>query len=107
MISGARIYFFGMVFHDWDDDRSLEILRQTVPAMRNGYSKLLIDDAVLPTQGCPAVLGALDIAMMAMHAGKERTESQWKGLLAKAGLEMKKFWPYKGEASGVIEAELI
>ncbi|KAF2261350.1 sterigmatocystin 8-O-methyltransferase [Lojkania enalia] len=105
-VEGARIYFFGMIFHDWSDEFCLKILSQTVPAMKKGYSKLLIDDAFLPTQGCPAVLGALDLAMMAMHAGKERTESQWKALLEKAGLTVNRFWSYKGGAAGIIEAEL-
>lgn len=103
---GARIYFFGMIFHNWSDDFCLKILKQTVPAMRKGYSKLIIDDAFLPTRGCPAILGALDLAMMAMHAGKERTESQWTDLLGEVGLKVNRFWTYKGGASGIIEAEL-
>lgn len=95
-----------MIFHDWSDEFCLKILAQTVPAMTRGYSKMLIDDAFLPTQGCPAVLGGLDLAMMAMHQGMERTESQWERLLNKAGLKVVKFWGYKGGASGIIEAEL-
>lgn len=75
--------------------------------MEKGYSKLLIDDAVLPNQDCPAVLSALDMAMMVMHAGQERTENQWKRLLEKAGLKINKIWRYQGGESCVIETELM
>ena len=105
-MAGARIHFFGMIFHDWSDEFCLKILAQTVPAMTRGYSKILIDDTVLPVQGCPAILGALDLAMIAMRSGKERTEREWRDLLHRAGLRFTKFWPYDASGTGVIEAEL-
>lgn len=95
-----------MIFHDWSDEFCLKILEQTVPAMKKGYSKIIIDDAVLPVEGCPAILGGLDLAMMAMHAGKERTERQWRDMLQQAGLKINKFWPYNASGTGIIEAEL-
>ena len=95
-----------MIFHDWSDEFCLKILEQTVPAMTRGYSKVIIDDAVLPVEGCPAILGGLDLAMMAMHAGKERTERQWRDMLQKAGLKINKFWSYNASGTGIIEAEL-
>lgn len=42
--------------------------------------------------------------MMLLHAGMERTESQWKELLNEVGLELGGFWTVERGGEGVIEA---
>jgi hypothetical protein len=105
-VTGARVYFFHFIFHDWSDEACLKILANTVPAMRKGYSKLLLNEFILPDKGSPLFPAGMDLNMMAMHAGQERTQNQWQGLLAKAGLEAK-FWYSDGDGEAVVEAELI
>jgi len=46
-IKDADAYFFRLIFHDWPDDECIEILRNLVPALKNGAS-VLICDIVLP-----------------------------------------------------------
>lgn len=46
-VKDADAYFFRLVFHDWPDQECTEILRNLVPALKNGAS-ILICDSVLP-----------------------------------------------------------
>ncbi|KAF1948224.1 O-methyltransferase [Byssothecium circinans] len=104
-IRGARAYFFHFIMHDWSDDVCIRILSHTAAAMKAGYSKLLLNEFILPNQGCPLFPAGFDLQMMAMHAAQERTETQWKELLNKAGLKVIRFWIPPGGGEGVIEAE--
>ncbi|RYP35043.1 hypothetical protein DL768_011019 [Monosporascus sp. mg162] len=106
-IVGARVYFFHFIMHDWSDEVCLEILAHTTAAMTKAYSKLLLNEFILPDQGCPLFLSGFDLQMMTMHAGQERTESQWDALLSKAGLKVNKFWVPENGGEGIVEAELI
>ena len=59
-IKGARIYLFRSVCHDWDDEKSIELLRNTVDAMDPSYSRLLIDEWVLPDEGVSQKSASMD-----------------------------------------------
>jgi hypothetical protein len=74
--------------------------------MKAGYSKILLNEYILPDTGASPLPIGLDLSMMVMHAGIERTESQWTALLEKAGLTVIKFWYPEGDGEGIIEAEL-
>lgn len=73
--------------------------------MERGYSKMLINDWVLPDRGASFQAAMMDMNMMANLAGKERTESQWKSLLDQAGLLVVEIWGSSDEER-VIEAVL-
>ena len=102
----ARAYHFRAIFHDWPDDRCRQILRHTAAAMRPGYSKLLISEFVLPQRGTALFPASLDIQMMGLHAGMERSERQWHELLDSEGLEIVKVWQVMPGSESVIEARL-
>lgn len=104
-IRGARVYFFHMIMHDWPDDACIRILRETAKAMKPGYSKLLINDMVIPSTNAPLIMTPFDLTMMAHHSGIERSERQWRALVPRAGLEIVRVWPsLSGE--GIIEVML-
>ena len=103
---GARAYYLHSVLHDWDDASSLKILRNIVPAMRPGYSKLLINENVVPDVGASWSITSMDWLMMALGAVRERTEKQWKDLLAQAGLKVSGVWTYDQGTESLIEAEI-
>ena len=88
--------------HDWPDDKCIDILKNTVTGMEPGYSKLIINDIVLPDQGATRFAAQSDMNMLALLAAMERSETQWRQLLEKAGLEVVKIWP--GVPESVIEA---
>ena len=69
------------------------------------YSKLLINQWVVPTQGATSFMTHQDFNMMAVYAGMERTEQQWHELLAKAGFKIQSIWTSNDAASEcIIEA---
>ncbi|KAJ6439554.1 O-methyltransferase [Purpureocillium lavendulum] len=109
---GARAYYMRFILHDWPDAQCAVILSHLRDAMAGGssgrssrsYSRLLINDVVLPDTGASWRQTSLDWIMMAMFVSRERTESQWRALLAGAGLQMSGVWHKDGE--GLIEAVL-
>ena len=104
--TGARAYYFRNICHDWSDEHSQTILTNTAKSMEKGYSRILIDDYVLPNTGASLRGSSMDFLMMMYASGMERTRHQWETLLAASGLEIIKVW---GEDSGyeqVIECQL-
>ena len=102
--TGARAYFFRNVLHDWSNARCREILSQTTKSMEPGYSRLLIEDQVLPDRGADATQAAIDMTMYVMTGGIERTQIVWRELLDSAGLEIMKIWSDTKGSVPVIEA---
>ncbi|KAL4810929.1 S-adenosyl-L-methionine-dependent methyltransferase [Aspergillus unguis] len=104
-VTGARVYIYHHILHDWSDEHCLEILNRVVSAMTPGYSKLLILDMILPDQGASLFHAQMDIAMMAFNGGMERTKEQWQVLLERAGLCITEIWDAVDEGGdGIIEA---
>ncbi|KAL6721636.1 hypothetical protein ACLMJK_000740 [Lecanora helva] len=103
-VKGARAYYLRYIFHDWPDQDCITIMKHTAAAMTPGYSKLLIFEWILPAKGTPLYPALLDINMMALLNGMERTEAQWTRLLTEAGLEVVRFWKAGEESEGLIEA---
>ena len=75
-------------------------------AMLPGYSKLLVANIVLPDEDVPLRQSGLDIAMMCMHSGSQRSEAEWWALLGEAGFNVKRVWKPNGDGDGIIEAEV-
>lgn len=103
---GARVYYMKWVLHDWSDEKCGVILNHIAAAMKKGYSKLLIEEFILPNTDVQLLPILFDMMVMVAGPGMERTRSQWTTLLKASGLEVKKFWIPNGDASGIIEAEL-
>lgn len=101
----ARAYYMRMILHDWPDTACVAILTQLRDAMKTGYSTLLINEIVLPDQGCSFEGAAWDIMMMAVCAGKERTRKDWVELLGQVGgLRMERIWTLEEGGESIIEA---
>lgn len=86
--------------------RVKEILQQTIPAMKPGYSMILISDHVLVDNN-PGLFGAcFDFTMMGMASGMERSKKQWHNLLESVNLRIVKITQVVEGGEGVIEAVL-
>lgn len=72
--------------------------------MEKDYSILLIYDYVVPESGASIRAAAMDLQMMCLFAGVERTESQWRAILDASGLELVQVWYSKTQFESVIEA---
>lgn len=75
---GARAYHFSSICLHWSDAQCRQLLSNTVAAIKPGYSKVLINHWVLPDTGSPLVLALLDIPVLAVLPGSERTHTQLK-----------------------------
>ena len=107
-VSGARLYFLASILHNWDDESGLQILKNIAAAMTKGYSKLILNERIPPDIGCSLVDATADIQMMLNFAGIERTRSQWRDLLERAGFQNVKFSlpPDSLTPLGIVEASL-
>lgn len=74
--------------------------------MTPGYSKLLIGNIVLADMSVPLRQSLLDISMLVLHSGQQRSQSEFRELLEGAGFKVVKIWLPPGDGDGIIEAEL-
>ncbi|KAF2490471.1 S-adenosyl-L-methionine-dependent methyltransferase [Lophium mytilinum] len=105
-VKEASAYYFHQVLHDWPDDKCREILKNQIPAMKRGHSKILIDDIVIPDRGAGWLETGIDMIMLSTHSAQERTQADWRELLESVGLKMTQLWDCKGYPFKLIEAEL-
>jgi hypothetical protein len=84
------VYVLGTVLHDWDDESATRIL-STIRSSAPEGSRLLILDAVLPPGNEASGTKWLDLLMLALLGGKERTEEQWRELLTAGRFEPVRF----------------
>lgn len=99
---GGDAYLLSHVLHDWPEERCLTILDRCRAAMPS-CSRLLVVEIVLP-EGNEAHPGKmLDMAMLAVANGEERTEAGYRQLLTKAGFRLVRTVPTNSAVS-VMEA---
>ena len=79
-------YVLSAIIHDWDDERATAILR-TIREAAPPHARLLITESVIPPGNEPEGAKWLDLLMLVLAGGRERTEPQWRALLEGAGFE--------------------
>jgi hypothetical protein len=84
----ADAYLLMNIIHDWPDAESTKILSAISRDMPMHARVLIIESVVPPTPG-PHLSKELDIAMMALPGGMERTQDEYAGLATKCGLRLK------------------
>lgn len=99
--TNADAYLMRHIIHDWDDQKSLQILQNCHRVMSPG-SKLLLVESVIPPGNEPFTSKLLDLTMMLIPGGKERTEEEYRELYDQAGYELTRIVPTRTEVS-VIE----
>lgn len=98
----ADCYILKHIIHDWYDDKDEKILRNIRASMPDS-AKLLIIDAIVPGPGEPHFSKFLDLEMLMLPGGKERTEEEFRSLLANSGFELTRVVPTQSNVC-VIEA---
>lgn len=84
---GADAHVLKWIIHDWDDERALRILRNCRRALADG-GRLLLVETVVPEGNEPSFSKWMDLQMLVMTGGRERTAAEYRELLAAAGFEM-------------------
>lgn len=99
---GGDAYLMRHIIHDWDDARSIQILKNCRAAMP-AHGKLLLVESVIPENDEPGFGKLLDLNMLIMPGGKERTESEYAALFAASRLKLSRIVDTPAEVH-VVEA---
>lgn len=100
--AGGDAYLMSHIIHDWSEEQCLTILGNCRRAMKPD-SRLLIIEFVLPPGDDPHFGKIVDMVMLAIPGGEERTGREYGELLEKAGLRMTRVVPTESEV-GIVEA---
>lgn len=85
--SGGDVYILKSILHDWDDEPAAAILSR-VRAAAPAHARLLISDAVIEPGNEPEESKWLDLLMLVLNRGRERTEPEWRALLDRTGFRV-------------------
>jgi ubiquinone/menaquinone biosynthesis C-methylase UbiE len=95
-------YLLSRVLHDWDDDQAATILANCRRAMRTD-ARLLVIERIVPPGDQPHESKFMDLNMLVMAGGRERTEPEYRALLERSGLQLDHIVD-TGTAVSVLEA---
>ena len=99
---GGDVYILKRVIHDWDDERATAILRNCRNVMQPS-GKVLLAERITEQGNDPDLNKYLDIVMLGITGGVERTEREFENLLARSGLRLERVIP-AGAGMSVLEA---
>jgi hypothetical protein len=85
-VPAGDTYVLSGIIHDWDDEASTAILR-TIRASAPPHARLFITETVIEPGNDPEGAKWLDLLMLVLAGGRERTEPQWRALLEAGGFE--------------------
>jgi O-methyltransferase domain len=100
----ADVYVLSYILHDWDDDRCRRILGSIKAAAEPG-ARLVVVEGIVPEGDEPHLTKSIDLVMLAMLGGKERTADEFEQLLSSAGFTLDRIVPTPSPFS-FIEATL-
>jgi hypothetical protein len=100
---GADAYLFRHLLHDYDDDDCLRMLNNVRQAMPT-HARVLVLEKTVPTDDTPGPGRWLDLHVMLLTGGRERTEDEYRALFDKAGLRLNRVLPTAHPAVEIIEA---
>lgn len=84
--AGADAYILKGIIHDWNDEAALRILKNCRRAIHSDGTLLLAETVLSPSTDPASAL--MDMLMMVLTNGRERTESEFRSLLQEAGFSM-------------------
>ena len=90
--AGGDAYILKRILHDWSDERCIQILCTCREAMGE-KARILVVDAVVPPGNDSHPSKVMDILMMVLVEGRERTEEEFRELYQQAGLKLTKVVP--------------
>jgi hypothetical protein len=91
-VPAADVYILSYILHDWDDESCRRILANIAKAAKPG-ARLVIVESVIPAGDEPHPAKVIDITMLAMLTGRERTEEEYRALLNSAGFTIDRIVP--------------
>jgi hypothetical protein len=86
-VPAADVYVMSKILHDWDDESCRRLLASIATAARPG-ARLVVLEQVVPEGDQPHMSKLLDLTMLVMTGGKERTAAEFEELFASAGFRL-------------------
>lgn len=97
----ADAYIVSQVLHDWADDEAEAIVRAVRSAAHPG-SHLLVIEQILPEEPGPHPAKVLDIVMLVLTGGRERTKAEYEALLHAGGFRLERVVPTASPVSVLV-----
>ena len=91
--AGYGTYLLSRVIHDWDDECAIAILIRCHQAMKPQGKVLLVERVILSGRTPELLVLQSDLHMLVATGGKERTEAEYRTLLAATGFELTRIIP--------------
>lgn len=89
---GADAYFMKQIIKDWSDEQCVQLLTRCRQAMRHDGRVLVAEVVLLPGRGT-SIQKFIDLQLMILSPGQERTESQYRNIFEAAGFTLAKIVP--------------
>jgi hypothetical protein len=89
---GADTYLLSMILHDWSDAEASRLLASIKAAAPAG-ARLIAFELVVPDGGGPHMAKMIDLTMLGMLNGRERTQAEYRTLLEQAGFKFEAVTP--------------
>lgn len=89
---GADLHILKQILHDWDDEDATRLLTNCHRALAAG-GKLLVVEMVVPADNRPGMAQAMDLNMLVLLGGRERTEAEYRDLLEGGGFRLERVIP--------------
>ncbi|MGL4621805.1 MAG: methyltransferase [Chroococcidiopsis sp.] len=86
---GGDAYLLRWIVHDWNDEKAEIILRNCHQAMPDD-GKLLLFEGIVSAGNEPSPLKFMDLIMLVLTGGRERTEEEYRSLLRSSGFELRR-----------------
>ena len=102
---GGDVHLLKQIIHDWDEERAARVLANCHGALAPA-GKLLLIEMVVPADNRPDFAQAMDLNMLAILGGRERTEAEYRALLEASGFKLERVIATHSPFS-VIEAQRV
>jgi hypothetical protein len=91
--SGGDAYVLSRIIHDWNDEKAVQILTNCSKAMESGQKVLMLERIVpskIEKNKTSELTCFVDLSMMVMNGGKERTKEEFREILDLAGFRLER-----------------
>lgn len=89
----ADVYLMKFILHDWNDEQCDTILANLAKSAKPGSKLLLVETVVEENDNQPSASKVMDLNMLVMTGGKERTATEYSELFEKAGFKLVNVYP--------------
>jgi len=102
-LPASDAYLIMEVIHDWDDESSTAILK-AIRMSAPPHATLLMIESIIPDDPGPHWAKTLDVHMLTLLGGRQRTRPEYEALLGGAGFSLRREIPTRSDVS-ILEAE--